>query len=340
MDGTAEGTGRAARAQAVANAQTIVLADLVESLAGSSNLSLFTPILDSPQAYVHSCRVLQCSEEAGVTRVEVEVSVLQRELRRDMAALVLAGLERPLSVLVLVRAAPSDLALDLSSLPLQVEGRLSGVLKEKGLDVVGPGGARGLYAEAELDERLRGEKEALAALARENLVDVIVVGVLSIESTQTGVNTFTNRIGLSLQVVREHDAALLDVLKREVVNHSAVPEEGVRAAVEEVCELFNESLEMTVLLAGSRLPSRPYVVVEIENLGDPDRMDRVAEVIGTVFGVTEVNVLFKTDQVGRLRFLYEGPMSLVVNALRDHQFDGFSLAVTRAVGRRITYRVE
>lgn len=284
--------------------------------------------------------MLQQHSSDGATRVEIEARVRRRQLRRDIADLVLSRVERRPKVLVLVTApeAEEPLAAELCD---SARTSLVKRLEKDEYDTMILDDLLELLPEEEAQARRAVDAQEAAELARRSLADIAVVGEVSWDAAaitpQSSVSR--NHVELTLRVARAGAGDSADMVKAERVNHSAIPAEGIKSALAEACEELADDLSVSVALASAHVRASSDVVVEVRDLGRASRLGEIAQALQGLWGVEKVEELVGTEKLGRLRVEYAGPLAPLVDRLMSSAYSDFSLNARRAVAREVLVEV-
>lgn len=338
MEGAAPGTDRAAHAAAIDNAQTAILVDALESYWGTSDLSLFKPILDKASSYIRYYQVLHQREEDGAVLVEISAAVLKEQLRRDAALLMLTRLKRKPRIVVAIAEQPNPSGPYIVAAESSAEKTITQVFHEKGFEVIAAERLLRLYTQEALLARLQEDASGLARLARENLGQVAVVGQSDCESEPAAPesNVMKNKVTLTLRVVRAHDEQVIDTLTAEAVVNSLSISEGVVQANIDAATKLREAALVAVVLAAARPAGHDETILEIEQIGKPERLGEIREVIQQFPGVEEAEELVNSPDLARLRVKYDGTMAPFVEYVTAHAFDQYRLDARSVVERVVT----
>ncbi len=341
-EGTAVGTGAAAKREATANAQLAAIVDCVERLAPGKDLNPFKSILDAAPDYIRSSRRTDLDVGEEDTTVTINARILNGLLQRDAARILLRRLPQDTKVLVLVaERIGKERALGLVPAG-EAEIALGDWLREAGLDVVNPVTVRARRSEAELLEMLRGnDKVGGKLLAREHLAQVAVLGMCTVDGgTETqGTGLPTNRARLELRIIEANEGAVLDTLSTESVLHSVDAAHGAMLSIQDACERLRNGLLTSTVLAAATNPPKGGVIMTIEGADDSGRVDAIIDALATVPGVENLEEVYRAKGTAQFRVEYGGKMAAFVKAITGRAYQGFRVETRRAVGRDLRVRI-
>lgn len=335
LEASAPGTGAAGRVAAVQKAQEEAVLQVVKTLTATDDLLMFRPLLDRAPAYMRSYEVLDQKQVGDATEVKLEAYILYKQLKRDLAALVLPLFPKPPKVVVVVDAG-EGVEVDPS-----VEDNLAEAFRDAGVEVVDPSKVRAGLPDAELRARLHGDAEAAVRFAWENLADVAVVGEVKAvtEEPRAGSNVRANRATVLLRIIRGEDARTFDVQTAEALVHSRKAAEGRAMAVSDACDKIKDPALVSVVLAVAGAKGTPYVVVTVEGLGSEEQWQALCAWAKQCPDVEEAEPLHFSGTTGRLRLKYDGPMAPLVDALTEQEYPGFYLAPRQVIERDVVLAV-
>lgn len=342
IEGAAPGVGPQAYSAALDNAAVALIIDEITVAAGTDDLAPFSPILQHASAYIRSYSVVQQREVRDETYVEIE-GVLDRELlQADLAKLILHSHEREPRVLILLTMkGPTEE----DPVTLAYHGELYDALAEsfehKPVEIMDPLSVRQFFDTEALLAILQGDQEQLSGLVERTLADVLVV-VHVVTSQQPGgpnSNLTENWARLQLTMYAAGSETPTRELEFESVVRSLEGNEGLHQAELDVCKRAQKPLFTATALAAVNLNQMDAVVVEILGLGQEQRLDQIQAVLAEVWGVEGVEKLAASEEAGRLKVQYTGPMARLTDSLLSHHFDGFELRPSRIVGQRMVLTV-
>jgi len=339
-EGVAMGTGPAARETAIENAQQTIIADVVESMVSSRDLSLFEPIIEHASQYVRSFQVLRTQVKDGATYVRIEAYVAAARLRRDIGALALPALpQQPRILLLIAERMPGDEGPSVSRSHI-AEDALTEILGEAHLEPMNGQVIRSRYPGEKLLEAACGDPEQAALLAHRNLADVAVVGEAVCESTQQGrAGVRRNQARVRIRVVRAGDCTVFEDTTTQAVAYSLDPRTGTEGALRDACAKLREPLVLGIVIAALGVNRSDDVIITLENLGSRAELAEICDVINDFPAVEGVEELYVSPPDARLRVAYDGLMAPFVDTLMDTAYSGFRVEAPRAIGREVTLRV-
>lgn len=338
LEASAPGVGAAGRIAALERAKKQAIEKVVEGLASQVDPRLLKPLVDRAPYYVRSCEVVDQKQKGATTELEVEAYILDRDLRRDLASIVLPLFPRVPRVAVVIVEAQGEAPPDWAEETPGAEAQLIDTFKDAGLEVVDPETLRAQCSGEELMNRIRGDASAAAKFARENFADVAVVGeaTVSSEPATERSNLGTTRATVTVRVIRAVDARTFDAQTGEAVVQSLNPAEGSAIAVSDACGKIRQAVLVSAVLAVAAAESSDNLVVTIDGLESATQWERVCEALGRLPGVEEVEDLFFTGAVGRARVNYTGEIPPFVDRLAEEGVAGVRLEPQRVVDRDMT----
>jgi len=337
--GSAAGLGPAASSQAIRNAQTAMIIDRIETLAPMRDFSLFAPLLENPERFVPSYRVVEERTTDDATHVEIAGQILDELLKRDIAALVLASHADKPRVIVMVseRIAPGV------PRKLHEEGvaeeAICEKLREAKFDVVSSQQLVNARTEDELLEILGGSPNLASQLARTHLADIAIFGsaVAFVEGgKQVEPSLRRHRAELKLRVIRAADGLVLEEIESEAELLSCDAREGGNLSVKDACEKVAPALMNASALGMLGGAPRNQVYLTIEGIGHGAEFDQILQTIKTVPGVDSIEEMYASDEMVRMAVAYSGPMGSLVDALASGKYDGCTLHTKSVVNRDMT----
>ena len=339
--GTASGIGRSARAAAIEDGQRRVLADYLIELTGSSDLTVFGPMLDEPGGYFSSCRLLEEDRTSGVsTAVELAMEVDKGRVDGAAARLLARRLSYVPRVLFLASKRVGD---DKKRCLLEryepACEAITRALKSAGLVVVSADEARKQCEETELLGAFAGPPILGSGLGRECLVDLVVLADLVAEQPEEEDNgVFTeHRAKTVCRVIRAGDAALVGELKTEALVHSVDPDTGGEQAILDAAEKLGQPLVVATVLGAIHRRKAQDVLLTIEGPEAPARFAACRSVLRDKLGVEGIDELETSGNAIRVRLDFGGSMRDLVRALTRTEFDEFYLKAPRVVNRNVTF---
>lgn len=338
VEGEAAGIGWPARIAAEKNAQLSAVADLLEQVVASRDLSPFRRVLDSSLSYVASYSVLRCLEDAGVTRVEMEVQVATRQLRRDAAMLLLQRVYQKPRVLVLIAEPETASSRSVLIKNGVTERALTDALKKAGIEVIDSAVLRTIYQEEELVGRFHHDPNVGKAVACAAMADVAVLGdaTCRAEPTVRGTNMLRNTARLVLRFFRGQDGSLADELVSEAIVNSADTYEGPRLAMRDAAVKTGRDAVASIVLAALSAKPGNGVALSIEGLGRPVRLDEIIRTLGQRTDVANIEELCRSKTLGSLWFEYTGSLAQLEEYLTTRRYSDFRLQSRHILDRRMT----
>ncbi|HEO70528.1 MAG TPA: hypothetical protein ENN80_04645 [Candidatus Hydrogenedentes bacterium] len=341
MKASEPGMGPMARAGAVHNAEQAVLVQTLESMVGEGAWSTVAPLLIEPKRYLHSTRILHSEEQDGVTTVEIEARVFAKALRAEAAKALLQRPDWAPKVLVLAaeRLRPKDafrIARDGTA-----QKAIEDALRGRGFEVADVGSVLTRYKASDLAERVRGGLAEAKSVAREHVVDacVLVEAVAEPDRKPTWTNIYRVTGKVSARVLRPADGKLLKAVAHDAVISGANPYQSGQGAVENACARLVDDIAEACVFGAVDIVPREGVVITIEPLGSALRLDAVTRLLESMAREGVVTTLYCNEAGARVTFVYDGPMSVLVDALVDHRFEGFRLEARHVVEQDVRLRV-
>ena len=337
-EGTAAGPGNKARALATEQAESAAVIEVLKSWVASGDLSPLQPIIDAAPNYVHSVREVRCIPSDKDVRVEIEAKLYYAALRRDAARLILPTLAYPPKVVLVL----SERVDGNDRIPAQTSGEgeaaLVQFLRETRFDVVDRETVHELYAEPELLALLGSDSETCGRFARANLADVAVLGcVEQTTEKETPEAVFSSvKAAVTLRVIRATDSQLIETRTARSTVHSATIGDGAVVATRDACAKLRDGLIEAVVLAVAGASRNEDVILTVARVGEPGRIEEIRNRLREKTEVGDVEELYCSPVLARLRVVYSQPIRPLVDWLVSGKYSTFRLTLERAVGREIT----
>ena len=340
-EGYASGHGPEARDAAVVNATEHALRIWVESILGEPAGPAFLPIIQSPDAYAQSSRLIELEHDEIGTHVSVEVYVEEETLRADTAAVLMQTFRHPPRVVLLIgEQASPDEAQRFGS-----EGNsiayLATALRGVGLEVLDPADVQSRYTQRELSTYLQGGFESVARFGRENNADVVIAGAVRTDLRVEGPRGQTLRVHalVELDVVRADDGLVYEITKTEAEVSCRIAADGARMAMQDATyKARNAVLVGTVLAAVQPKSGMPKFELRIENAIDWQEIERVARRLRRIESLDKVEVMRAQESTGIIQFKYSGKTAALVGILRAPFSDGRLMEPQFVAGGEMTFR--
>lgn len=340
MEAAALGKGLEARNNAVRNAEREIVTQVLKTAVASEHFPAVQPILDNVPRYIRSTQLLRYETIETETRVEIESLVRRKEILREAAALVLPRLAAPPSVLVLVaERTGGDQPFTLAK-GGAAENAILEALRAAGPEVVDTGVVRAYQSEPDLLNAVQGLTDVAAAFARQGFADVVALGETTVtaEPEGTGSAILENKAKVVVRVFRARDGKCINVLSQEALVHSKDPGEGGTAALQDACEKLAPDIATACVIAVTSLAPSTDTVITVEQPGQRTRWDAFANAVGEAGGGAEVEILFYSDTLARLRVRYTGLMTPFLDRLTKRSYEGTGVEIVKALQRAVTMR--
>jgi hypothetical protein len=337
-EGSAPGLGPAARNEAIRNAQAKMVIDRLEALAPVRDFSLFAPLIENPERFLPSYRVVDERTSDDATHVEIAGQLLDVLLKREAAALVLSSYaDKPRAILIVSeRVAPGVPRL------LSEEGVAEGAIKERlcdaKFDVIDSRQLLAEHSEADLLQCLGGSPDLACQLARRHLADIAILGS-AVSFIEDGTTLRRHRAEIELRVIRAADGYLLEDIDSVAELTSADARQGGIVSVNDACEKVAFAIMNAAALGMLGGAPQNQVYLTVEGLGHGVQLDQILQTIKTLPGVDSVEEMYASDEIVRMAVNYAGPMGPFVDALSSRKYDGYSLHTKSVVNRDMTVRV-
>jgi hypothetical protein len=220
------------------------------------------------------------------------------------------------------------------------ESAILEALRAARLEVVDTGVIRACQSEPDLLNAVQGPTDAAAAFARQGFADVVALGEITVtaEPEATGSAVLENKAKLVVRVFRARDGKCIDILSQEVLVHSKDPGEGGVAAIQDACEKLAPDIVAASVMAVAGVPPSTDTVITVEQPGQRTRWDAFVNALAEAGGGTEVEVLFYSDALARLRVRYTGLMTPFLDRLTKRSYEGTGVEVVKALQRVVTMR--
>jgi hypothetical protein len=351
MEAKAPGTGMEARAVATGNAQHAILAQILKTSLAIDDAPTIEPLLQRPERYIRSTQLARYEIVDGETRIEVESFVDRNQLLKDAASLILPRIQPPPKALVLVAQQAGANEPAVASSAGTAEREIGKALEKASFEVVDTACVRACHTEAELLAAIKGNSQVAGSFAREGFADVVVLGEAAVDTEHGGGflpssrrpsapgQAVPRRHGkVTVRVFRGRDGKCIDTLTREAVVHSAIPDEGAAAALEDACAKLTEDMVMLCVMAVVGEQARDELVITLEEPGTRERLGAFAGVLAKATGSPAVDVLLYSDRLARVRVSYAGSMVPLMDILTGNTYAGMALEIRRALQRDVTMR--
>jgi hypothetical protein len=341
-EGYAAGLGPAARAEAIRVAQTAIIIQRLETLAPNRDFALFAPMLEQPERFVPSYRVIDEETTDNATHVEIAGQLLDAELKRNAAALILhSRADKPRVILIISeRISPG------TPRSFQDEGVAESAIAEKleeaKFEVMDSRQLLSANTEDELRQYLGGSPSLASQLARRELADVAILGsaasfIEAGNSKNAGLRR--HRAELDLRVIRAADGYILEEIESAAELISVDSGQGGVLSVKDACEKISDPLINAAALGLLGGAPQNQIYLTIEGLGGGEQLEQILKRIKTVPGVESVDEMYTTDEMARMAIAYSGPMGPFVDALSANRYDGYFLHTESVVNRDMTVSV-
>lgn len=338
MKGSAEGVGLAARKMAVENAQALVMEEVLQAMTNSSDMTLFKPVLGQASRYIQRYDLLRSDIVGTVTEVEIDAHVLEKPLKRDVAAIMLPRLPRkPVVRLLLAEYIGPEAQAGGPTFDI-AEAVFRKPMEDFGFSVKGVHDLLDHYEIGQLVGITQGDVPTTAAFARANAEDVVVVGSITTthESLTRESNMLRNRARAVMRVVSGPDGKIRDTLTAEAAVQSVEPVEGGIQAAQDACGKLTGDCVVAIVLAMLGMEDETRVIVRVENPGNQETLDALVQALGGVDTVGTVEPLFFSETLARLAVDYYGDMAFFSDAITGLAAGGRRVEVARCVRREIT----
>jgi hypothetical protein len=340
MEASSSGIGLDARAAAIGIAQDEILLQILKNSFGAENPSVFRAVLDAKERYIHSSQLVRCETVDDATHVEIACQVDRSLLLRDASASALTRLMAPPTALVLVaEQRGADLPF---SLPKKgtVEKELAKALKKSSFEILDSDSLLANHSESEILDAINADSDAASAFAREGFADVVILGVASVSNDKAVSGSAVPKSAgkVALRVFQSHDGKCVDSLAREASVHSANPDEGADAVFEECCaKLEDDAVVLSVMAVAGGRP-KDELVIELEAPGSMERLDAFVKHFGDLSSRKDIDVLFYSDKLARVRARYDGAMIPLMDSLTHALYEGMALETRKAFQRNVRMR--
>lgn len=339
-EATSPGAGIEARQAAAQKAQDDILGQVLKTSLGMTDPSWVGPILAKKERYIRSTQLLRYETVETETHVEVECSVNRALLLQDAAAALLPRLPSPPTVLVLVAEQDAhDKPAEISESGAAAAG-IAKTLRKASFDVVDAGPVHSCHSDSELLDAVKATNDTAGAFARQGFAEVVVLGEAeaAAESPTPAQPILAITGKVTLRVFRARDGKCIDTLSQEALVNAKDVEEGIAAVFEDTCAKLSKDLTVlcTMAMVEAHVPNE--LVVTLEEPGSLERLDAFVKHFGETVGQKDVEVLFFSEHLARVRGQYEGAMIPLMDALSGRSYEGLTLETRKALNRNITLR--
>ncbi|NLN92942.1 MAG: hypothetical protein GX130_06525 [Candidatus Hydrogenedens sp.] len=336
-----EGVGLSARKSAQEKAEQEALAEAIQSLTESPDLSHYQPMLKEAPRYIRQTRILHTETLDQSTELEADIVLLEKPLRHDLATLMLPHLPHKPVVRLLLAESVHEETHDGGPTFDEGEKVLRERLTDFGFDTRGIHDLLDNYDIDFLAEVTAGEREEGASFARSCLEEVIIVGrtLVHQEALNPGSNVLRNRAETTLRVFSGREGKLQDTLYAQAVVQSADAREGALQAVQDSCgKLAGECIVAAILTGKGHLDSE-HVMITVENPETEERMERLTDFLENLDPVASATLLFYSPEQTRISIVFPGSMAWLSDTLTGILLQGKKVEVARCVGRELTLRL-
>ena len=336
----APGTGIEARQAAAQIAQDEIITQILKASLGVADPSQTGPILAEKARYIRSTQLLRYETVDADTQVEVECSVNRSLLLQDAASAILPRLASPPAVLVLIAEQDAQDQPPVISSAGAAEGNIVKTLRKASFNVVDDAPVRSCHSDAELLDALKGGNDAAGAFARQGFAEIVVLGgaVATAESPAPEKPIIAISGKLTLRVFRARDGKCIDTLSQEALVNAKDMAEGVAAVFEDACAKLSKDLTVLCVMAAVEAHAPDELVLTLEEPGTMERLEAFVKHFGETVGHKDVEVLFFSEHLARVRGQYDGAMIPLMDALASRTYEGLALETRKALNRDITLR--
>jgi hypothetical protein len=334
------GAGSEARQAAAQKAQDDIIGQVLKTSLGMTDPSWVGPILAQKERYIRSTQLLRYETVEAETRVEVECSVNRALLLQDAAGVLLPRMPSPPTVLVLVAEQDAhDKPAEISESGAAAT-EVTKTLRKASFDVVETAPVRSCHSGSELTDAVRAANDAAGAFAREGFAEVVVLGeaMAAAESPATAQPILAITGKITLRVFRARDGKCIDTLSQEALVNANDAEEGIAAVFEDACAKLSKDLTVLCTMAMVQAHAPNELVITLEEPGTLERLDAFIKHFGETIGQKDIEVLFFSEHLARVRGQYDGAMIPLMDALSGRAYEGLTLETRKALNRNITLR--
>jgi hypothetical protein len=339
-EAVANGGGTSARNEAVRTAERGLILDILQATLSPENLSQAQCLADDPARYIRSTQILHHETHADATHVAIESFVRRKLILKDLAALLLPRMPAPPTVLVLLTEQMGADAPAAVGTPDGAAAALADGLRKAGLDVVDTSVLRACYADSDLVAAARADNETAARFAQQGFADVVILGNAAVASEAKGAadSVRANKATVSLRIFRAADGKQVETLGAEALVHSADPTEGALAALQDACAKLTEDTGVAIVVAAAGLSPSEDVLVTVEQPGARARFDDLIAALKQAVGDANVEPLFYTDALARIRIKQPGSIRALVETVCARPYQGTALETRKAFQRTVILR--
>ncbi|HOE67197.1 MAG TPA: hypothetical protein PLO62_11790 [Candidatus Hydrogenedentes bacterium] len=333
-NGVAMGIGAAGRVAAIENAERNAIAQALEEIAATRDLTSFGSMIQAPSRYVLSYNLLRHETSADATEVSVDLFLNKDLFCAEAAAILARTLPRRPRLVVLMGEKTGEAPVRVASPENWAADALCHSLRDRHMDVCGMRELAAHYSAEELTARLEAETPLAARLALENLADMALIASVYSAIDPGPTNAKACSVRLSARLLRGADAAVLFDRSVDAVVHSVNAEEGMRQATLDAClKLAPKAATMAILgLAGLR---DAQVTLSIANIRSRENAAIVQDCIAAFPGVRRAEIIFYADALARLRIDGDFSLSALVDHLVLRAFPTFWLESKSAMDREV-----
>lgn len=332
----AQGTDDDAKQNAVRAAERRTVESILLNDLATEDFTPFKPLIDRCTDYLESKQILRAEAVDGSTVAEIECLVDRHRLLRDAAALMLNQRNQPPTVAVI--AFQADAARQDPAQCRKVEAVIGKTLQKRKFDVVDNRLLlECLDASTALPLLAQSPRDA-GTMARHGLSDVTIIATIATDIAEEENSPIHEASAtVSLYVFRGCDGKLSEAIAQEAVVHSANPDEGMDAAVEDACAKFSRDLYLSVALA-SATPRKPGgLSITLLDIGSKERLESFIGALRELVPPAQPEVLFYSSKLARVSIAYTGSLALLNDELTARHYLDATLETREAVADSLTF---
>lgn len=337
MVGRAEGSGFTAHHNALQAAKQEVIWEILKSkVASGHSLRPYRVMARNADAYIDRVAELHVDTDGGLTRVEIDAYVNIHALEQDLASTAKPRLAKPPVISCLIGEEDPNGLISIDGNGLTEKALVDG-LKKLELDARGHRESTVQYSDADLHAVLTGDVDRAAAYARETLADAAVVGIVRLqrEADQDQGGTAKTRATLEVRVFRGSDGDLLEVFARSAAIIGNDAEACREEAASDVADKLLGDITVTTVLSVLSSQKQDEVLITLLNPGTEERIRLLLGLLEQDPAVHSVQEAYFSERSARVRVGYDGPMSYLVDLIRDKSYDGWVIEIQEVIDREM-----
>jgi len=338
-EGRADGTTPASRDTAIAAAKRHAVSMWLELLLGEAPDARFDTMIQQGTDYVDSARLVDLNTEAGETRVDIEAYMEEWPLRADAAALLFQSRSTPPAVAFLIDERLVHTNARHFQQACHAAVPLTEAFRKQRFRIVPPETIDQAYSDRELATLVDSPPDDIRNVGLEFGADTVVVlrCVIEVGPAESGHDLFDAHVDVAAQVIGVHDGRLHENVEAQAAVVCAVPEDGIRFAVDDAVYKLRDRVSVGAALAAEAGEREDLCTLTIEGVQTWLDVERIREHLEAQPGASEVSIVSARRGLGQIRFAYSGRMRPLVEALETGSDRAPGLVVRSVVDRELRF---